>query len=141
MSADKLKRVQGAFGEAPRDVTYVPIDLTKEPISAKLRSCGAFEEDALSFYSLLGVSYYLSKANFIALTNDIAGVTHCGGAIVFDYPDELTYTERAGERAKKQAMLARARGRLCSRAIRSAKWRKYWLIRVSRFPSTCRRTK
>lgn len=31
-----------------------------------------------------------------------------GSSIVFDYPDENSYTEKAGERAKKQALLSGA---------------------------------
>ena len=30
-----------------------------------------------------------------------------GSAVVFDYPDELSYTDQAGERSRKQTQLAR----------------------------------
>jgi len=33
-----------------------------------------------------------------------------GSTIVFDYPDEHTYTEKAGERTKKTSMLASGAG-------------------------------
>ncbi len=110
MIADKQKRVREVWGKIPRDVTFVPIDLTAESVSEKLRAFNAFDENAPSFYSLLGISYYLTKANLIALLDDIAGISQNGSTIALDYPDELTYTERAGERAKKQAMLARGAG-------------------------------
>ncbi len=110
MSADKQKRVREAFGESPRDVAYVPIDLTIEPLSEKLCACSAFDEAVPTFFSLLGISYYLSKESFKALIKEIAGVAQRGGMLAFDYPDELTYTEHAGARAKKQAMLARGAG-------------------------------
>jgi O-methyltransferase involved in polyketide biosynthesis len=47
------------------------------------------------------------------LDNLIRGISNtvCSGStIVFDYPDQDTYTDRAGERAKKQTMLAGAAG-------------------------------
>ncbi len=110
MSMDKQKRVREALGDTPRNVSYAPIDLAAEPLSEALRACGMFDERAPSFFSLLGISYYLSKGSFRALIEAIADMEQSSSLIAFDYPDELTYTERAGERAKKQAMMARGTG-------------------------------
>lgn len=40
----------------------------------------------------------------------ISGVIPKGSSLILDYPDENSFTEQAGERAKKQAMLAAAAG-------------------------------
>ena len=37
---------------------------------------------------------------------NISQIIPKGSKIAFDYPDEKSYTEQAGERAEKQAMLA-----------------------------------
>ncbi len=110
MSADKQKRVREAIGDTPRYATYVPIDLAKEPVLEKLRALEAFDENTPTFFSLLGIAYYLSKENFGALIQGISTIARLGGAVAFDYPDEHTYTELTGERAKKQAMMARGAG-------------------------------
>jgi methyltransferase (TIGR00027 family) len=110
MSADKQNRVERFLDKRPPNLTYVPIDLALESLSEKLCACGAFDKSKLSFYSLLGISYYLSKENFKTLFQDIANVAIKGSTAVFDYPDEHTYTKQAGNRARKQAMMAQVAG-------------------------------
>lgn len=105
MSEDKQERVQRICDKKPNKLTYVPIDLTTESLSDKLYSCNAYNKDELSFCSLLGISYYLSKEDFKNLIQSISNVVSNGSTIVFDYPDEYSYTEQAGERAKKQVIM------------------------------------
>jgi len=106
MSEDKQKRVLNICDEKPDNLIYIPIDLATESLSEKVRACDVYDNEKLSFSSLLGISYYLSKEAFKNLLQDIASFTADGSTVVFDYPDEYTYTEQAGERAKKQSMLA-----------------------------------
>jgi len=110
MSEDKQERIHRICGEKPDNLIYIPIDLTCESLSEKLRSCKAYNENELSFCSLLGLSYYLSKSDFGALIQSAADSISGGSTIVFDYPDEYAYTEQAGDRAKRQAMLAGGAG-------------------------------
>jgi methyltransferase (TIGR00027 family) len=110
MSVDKQKRVQGFLDNKPGNLTYIPVDLTTGSLSEALYSQGIFDKDKLSFYSLLGIAYYLTKENFTALLHDIVRIAPRGCTVVFDYPDEFAYTQQAGERAKKQAMLASGAG-------------------------------
>lgn len=105
MIADKQNRVLQFLSEKPSNLAYAPIDLTTESLSEKLCAYSLFDKSQLSFYSLLGISYYLSKPNFKALLQEIAQTASGGSSIVFDYPDEYSYTQQAGERAKKQAMM------------------------------------
>ena len=65
-----------------------------------------FNPNTISFCSLLGVVYYLSKQTFQNLLSSLSGILAKGSTIVFDYPDEDSYTPKAGVRAQKQAMLA-----------------------------------
>ena len=55
---------------------------------------------------MIGISYYLSKQVFTETINIISSFVPKGSGIVFDYPDEDNYTDKAGERAKKQAAMA-----------------------------------
>lgn len=110
MSTDKQNRVNGFLKKPPCNLTYVPIDLATEPLSEKLCACDSFDKNQLSFYALLGISYYLSKENFKTLLRDLTRIAANGSTIVFDYPDEYTYSDQAGERAKRQAMMARGAG-------------------------------
>lgn len=106
MIEDKQKRVQNISEKRPNNLTYVAIDLAKELFSEKLCSCKNYNKNELSFCSLLGISYYLSKEHFKSLIQNIANSVLNGSTIVFDYPDQFTYTDQAGERAKKQSMMA-----------------------------------
>jgi methyltransferase (TIGR00027 family) len=106
MSEDKQKRVLNICTEKPDNLAYIPIDLSSDSISEKICSCSIYDRNKLSFCSLLGISYYLSKEDYRNLLQNISSFLSNGSTVVFDYPDEYTYTEQAGERAKKQSMLA-----------------------------------
>lgn len=64
--------------------------------------------NSFSFCSLLRISYYLSKENFSGIVQLLSKYVPKGSSVVFDYPDEYTHTEKAGERAKKQVKIAGA---------------------------------
>lgn len=106
MSEEKQSRINRIFKEKPDNLTYLPVDLAVTTIDEYLFANTAFDRSRLSFCSLLGISYYLSKESFIDLIASISKLVCSGSTIVFDYPDQDTYTAKAGERAKKQVMLA-----------------------------------
>ena len=105
MSEEKQKRLQALGDNQAKNVVYLPIDLSLDSLSEKLKNFPVFDSNKLSYYSLLGLSYYLAKKDFQSLIGDIADVTIKGCTIAFDYPDELSYTQFAGDRAKKQSMM------------------------------------
>ena len=106
--SDKQKRIQLVIAEKPANLHYISADFTKNDWKSILISCSEFSQGKISFCSLLGISYYLSKQNFADTICAISSVVPKGSAIVFDYPDEHTYTQTAGERAKKQLAMAGA---------------------------------
>lgn len=110
MSGEKQKRVERIREKTPDNLTFLPVDLTASEIDEYLLSTGVFDRYKISFCSLLGISYYLSKENFFRLIRGISNIVCDGSAVVFDYPDSDTYTDKAGERAKKQVTLARGAG-------------------------------
>lgn len=106
MSEDKQNRVRCINDRMPYNLIYIPVDLSVDCLSDKLCSCKAFTKSELSFVSLLGITYYLSKADYKTLLWGIADSVPKGSTLVFDYPIENIYTKQAGERPKKQSMLA-----------------------------------
>jgi methyltransferase (TIGR00027 family) len=105
---DKKIRLERADIPIPKNVHYISLDFTKEKLQSVLTKDKGFDCQQISFCSLLGLTYYLSCENFEELLASLGAILSEGSAIVFDYPDENSYTEKAGERAKKQALLAGA---------------------------------
>jgi len=92
----------------PNNVHYIEVDFTKEAWKEALLNHEAFDSNKISCSTILGVKYYLSKQTFETLISVISDLFPKGSSIIFEYPDEKNYTEEAGERAKKQSMLAGA---------------------------------
>lgn len=46
-----------------------------------------YENNKISFWSLLGISYYLTKREFYNMIKSISSITCKGSSIVFDYPN------------------------------------------------------
>ena len=105
MSEEKQRRVQVLGGNRGKNIAYLPIDLSLDSLSEKLKDFPIFDGNKLSFYSILGLSYYLSKEDFQSLIAEIADVAVRGCTLAFDYPDEFSYTQFAGDRAKKQSIM------------------------------------
>lgn len=107
-AVDKQEKLQKAGIQALDNTFYVEADFTKEYWETALTNELAFDRSKISFCSLLGLSYYLSKESFKEMLVAITRIIPKGSSLVFDYPDQDTYTDKAGERAKKQVMLASA---------------------------------
>lgn len=105
---DKRMRLDTAKIKIPDNVHYIEADFTSAYWRAALTNCDAFDCDQISFCSILGVIYYLAKQDFEKLLSVLETILPDGSAVIFDYPDENSYTEKAGERAKKQVMMAAA---------------------------------
>lgn len=105
-AADKLRRLDSAGIVTPLNVQYVSADLLDENWIQTLCCAPAFKKDAMTFCSMLGISYYLPQESFEGIITSLSVLLPSKSSIVFDYPDEDTYTNAAGERAKKQATLA-----------------------------------
>lgn len=103
---DKQARLAKSGILPPNNIDYVEADFTKEMWQTALMGNANFDKSKISFCSLLGLSYYLSKQVFTEMISVMGEMVPKGSSLVFDYPDQDTYTEKAGERAKKQAILA-----------------------------------
>ncbi|WP_027398907.1 class I SAM-dependent methyltransferase [Anaerovorax odorimutans] len=103
---DKRIRLEEAKIIIPNNVHFIAADFTNEQWETALIQNTTFDDNKISFCSILGVVYYLSRQKFEELITLLSAILPKGSSIVFDYPDENNYTEKAGERAKKQALLA-----------------------------------
>lgn len=105
---DKQKRIEKLAVEKPVNLHFIPTDFTKPDWVNSLKACLEFDRSKISFCSLLGISYYLTRQTFAETINAVSEIIPKGSSIVFDYPDQDTFTTKAGERTKKQAAMAAA---------------------------------
>ena len=107
-SLEKQKRAKLVSNKAIVNLNYIQADFSIPDWQNSLLLCSAFDRSAISFCSLLGISYYLSKNDFRNIILSISNIVPKGSSMVFDYPDQNTFTENASERVKKQVAMANA---------------------------------
>lgn len=108
--ADKEDRAQKLSLPPITNLHRIFADFTDPEWQQGLLSCPGFNHNDISFCSLLGISYYLSRDNLKSLLLTLCDLIPEGSAVVFDYPDQDAFTALAGERSKKQAAMARVAG-------------------------------
>lgn len=108
--ADKDARAQKLSLPPITNLHRIPADFSAPDWQQGLLACPTFNRNAISFCSLLGISYYLSQDDFKRLLLTISEFVPEGSAVAFDYPDQYAFTSLAGERSKKQAAMASAAG-------------------------------
>jgi methyltransferase (TIGR00027 family) len=106
-SVEKQKRAKLINNKAIVNLNYIQADFSIPDWQDNLLLCPTFDRSAISFCSLLGVSYYLSRNNFRNTILSISNLVPNGSSIVFDYPDQNTFTEYASERVRKQLAMTR----------------------------------
>ncbi len=106
--ADKAARIVRAGWTIPGNLTFVPVDFAGDNLAECLLANG-FEPSVRSFFSWLGVTYYLPAE---AINNTLASLSALcpeGSALVFDYPDEGFFTA-AERRVQNTIGMAKAGG-------------------------------
>ena len=84
--ADKINRIERADLEVPKNLNFVGVNFTKDSLSDKLLEAG-FDTSKKTFFSWLGVSYYLYYNEMKNLFGELAKLGAEGSEIVFDYAD------------------------------------------------------
>src|SRR5699024_6187645 len=79
--------------QIPNNLHFVPMDFTKDIILQNLIDEG-FQPNKKTFYSLLGVSYYLTKEEISNLIKELFAEIPLGSSIVFDYADDKLFEEK-----------------------------------------------
>lgn len=81
----KLEKIRGLEWNPRQNVHYVPVDFEKERMCDKLLDAG-FDPAKKTFFSILGVSYYLTLDVFSDTLAQMAELSAQGSLVVFDYP-------------------------------------------------------
>jgi len=83
----KKDRIEKVGWELPPNLHMAAVDFTKDDLVKHLAEAG-FDPQKKTVFSLLGVSYYLSKEAFQELLNDLKALMTEGSSIIFDYADQ-----------------------------------------------------
>ena len=100
--ADKRERIARAGWSVPINLAFVPVDFTRDNVAERLVASG-FDPSARSFFSWLGVTYYLSAAAIDTMLAALSTLCADGSTLVFDYPDENFFA--APERCVQNTIL------------------------------------
>ena len=96
--AMKRQRIAVPGWQIPPQLHFVPVDFTKEGLTAALQG-SSYDPAQLSFFSWLGVTYYLPREAIFATLRSIAGIAPKGSTIIFDYMDADSFAPgKAGKR-------------------------------------------
>lgn len=88
----KKERIEEAEFEIPNNLHFISMDFTKGFSYEQLQNEGF--ENKKTFFSLLGVTYYLTKEELSSLIECLFAMVPEGSSIVFDYPDGNLFTEK-----------------------------------------------
>lgn len=106
----KKQRLSLAGFTAPANLHWVPADFTGADFFPALLAEG-FIPSRRTFFSLLGVSYYLTKADMKGLLQQLFADAPAGSSIVFDYADETLFeTKGRSNRVENMVHMAAAAG-------------------------------
>lgn len=106
--ADKLERITRAGWTIPDNLSFVPVDFTKDSLTERLIAAG-FDSSVKSFFSWLGVTYYLSAEAIDTILSALSSLCADGSSLVFDYPDE-SFFDAPEKRVQNTIMMAKAGG-------------------------------
>ena len=106
--ADKLERIARVGWAVPDNLSFVPVDFTKDSLAERMIAVG-FEPSVKSFFSWLGVTYYLSAEAIDTMLSALSSLCADGSTLVFDYPDE-NFFDASERRVQNTIMMAKAGG-------------------------------
>ena len=81
----KRERIRTLEWNVPKNVHFVPVDFEKETMIGGLLNAG-FSTQKRTFFSILGVSYYLTLPVFSNTLEQIASLSSLGSVVSFDFP-------------------------------------------------------
>lgn len=105
---EKYERIVRAGWKIPDELTFVPVDFTKDSLTERLIASG-FDPLKKSFFSWLGVTYYLSAETIGKTLEELSLLCADGSTVVFDYPDE-NFFSAPEKRVRNTIMMAKAGG-------------------------------
>lgn len=97
----KRQRLAELNWKLPKNLHFVPVDFTKESLTSALTR-SSYDLQTLSFFSWLGVTYYLPREAVFATLRDFAHISPASSIIIFDYMDTDAFVP--GRVAKRMQM-------------------------------------
>lgn len=88
--ADKQRRIARAGWPIPERLHFIPNDFTERNLPSALRH-SRFDPRALTFFSWLGVTYYLTVKQVFDTLRSVASFAARGSLVVFDYLDAAAF--------------------------------------------------
>lgn len=85
MQASKLRRLKEVGWEQPERLHYVPLDFSQANLAAAIADSSFYNPRELSFFSWLGVTYYLTRDAVFDTLMAIKSIASSGTKVVFDY--------------------------------------------------------
>ena len=113
--ADKRERITRAGWTIPGNLAFIPVDFTKDSLTDRLTAAG-FDPSVKSFFSWLGVTYYLSAEAIGKTLAELSSLCADGSSLVFDYPDE-GFFGAPEKRVQNTIMMAQAGGEAMQAAV------------------------
>ena len=105
---DKLNRIKRGGLTLPENIRFVGVDFTADSLTEKLTAVG-FDRSKKTFFSWLGVSYYLYRHEIENLLDELAELGSEGSTLVFDYADADLFSADE-RRVKNMIAMANAGG-------------------------------
>lgn len=105
---EKKKRISRAGWDIPRNLHFVPMDFATDNLTEKLLEKG-FSKNRKTFFSWLGVSYYLTKDQIENMFKSISEFSIKGNSLLFDYASEDIFSSRI-KRVQNTIAMAAASG-------------------------------
>lgn len=124
-SRDKRERLARAAIEIPPNVHFIETDLNDPRWAEALWRHPAFDADKLTFCSLLGLVYYLSKESFGALLSELGTRLCKGSSLVLITPTRTAIPIGRESEPKSRPCLRAARRRRCSLSTAIEPWRRF----------------
>lgn len=105
----KKKRLKTADLSIPSNLHFIPMDFSRKFSYQDLVNEGF--ENRKTFFSLLGVSYYLTKEEIASLLHELFARVPSGSSIVLDYGDETLFEAKGiSNRVENMVKMAFASG-------------------------------
>lgn len=106
----KEKRIKELGWKLCDNIKYVSVDFSSDNFKKSLLDA-EYNPNELSFFSWLGVTYYLSRKEINNMLKDITSIAPKGSLLVFDYADEdIFYPEKTSARAQNMVGMAKMAG-------------------------------
>jgi methyltransferase (TIGR00027 family) len=102
--ADKLERIRNLGWIVPQNYHLIPMDFTSQSLPEVL-SPSCFDPNQRTFFSWLGVTYYLAEQTIAAMLTAIASIAPKGSTLMFDCFNETLFDCKV---KRVQSMLAMA---------------------------------